>query len=356
MITKLKGSFFTGAVLAMTFSLILQEGLAQTRRTTPVRRTGGATARPAATPANTRNLDTVSRAAAADTVKKPEVAQPAKKDPFAFDSVRVSLRPDAAIERNLVKSRIPLAYEHIREDDAWYRERVWREIDIREKMNLPFRYKAEDDNGNQRFINILLRAVRKGDVTAFDPNMDDRFTTPMSIDRVAESISGKPDTVQVIDWAKDPTGSKGIYKDSAVLKEFNPDDIVKFRIKEEWVFDKESSRMFTRILGIAPMRTYIDEGTGTVLGESPLFWIYYPDLRPVLALYEVYNGKNFGGRMSWEELFESRYFSSYIVKSTIENPYDLFIKQYIKDDILRLLEGDNIKNKIFNYELDLWHY
>jgi hypothetical protein len=70
----------------------------------------------------------------------------------------------------------------------------------------------------------------------------------------------------------------------------------------------------------------------------------------------VYNGKNFGGKMSWEELFESRYFSSTIVKSTIDNPYDLFIKQYIKDDILRLLEGENIKNKIFNFEQDLWSY
>jgi gliding motility associated protien GldN len=277
------------------------------------------------------------------------------KDPFAFDSLRISLRPDAAIDRNLVKNRTPLAYEHIREDDAWYRERVWREIDIREKMNLAFRYKAEDDNGNQRFINILLRALRKGDVTAFDPNVDDRFTTPMTVARVGEAISGKCDSVQVIDWAKDPTGSRGIFKDSLVCREFNPDDIVKFRLKEEWVFDKESSRMYTRILGIAPIKTYVDDA-GNFLGESPLFWIYYPDLRPILSLYEVYNGKNFGGRMSWEELFESRYFSSYIVKSTIENPYDLYIKQYIKDDILRLLEGDNIRSKIFNFEQDLWSY
>lgn len=352
-ITNLKRAVFCSAILFLALSLVTENSLAQTKRTTPARRTTTKQTAPQAQTANTQVLDTTPKPAAADTAKPAEAP---KKDPFAFDSVRVSLRPDAAIERNLVKSRIPLNYEHIREDDAWYRERVWREIDIREKMNLAFRYKAEDDNGNQRFINILLRAVRKGDVTAFDPNVDDRFTTPMSIARVAESISGKCDTVQVIDWAKDPSGTKGIFKDSVVCREFNPDEIVKFRVKEEWVFDKESSRMYTRILGIAPMRTYVDESTGTILGESPIFWIYYPDLRPVLALYEVYNGKNFGGRMSWEELFESRYFSSYIVKSTIENPYDLFIKQYIKDDILRLLEGDNIKNKIFNFELDLWHY
>jgi hypothetical protein len=60
--------------------------------------------------------------------------------------------------------------------------------------------------------------------------------------------------------------------------------------------------------------------------------------------------------MSWEELFESRFFGSYVVKSTLENPYDYYLKQYINDPILRLLEGENIKDKIFNYEQDLWSY
>jgi gliding motility associated protien GldN len=341
-------------LLLSLVTLVFADAEAQSKKkSVPTKKTTSKqVSKPKPSTVETQVMDAGFSEPAKDTVKPVVPA----KDPFAFDSLRISLRPDAAIDRNLVKSRTPLAYEHIREDDAWYRERVWREIDIREKMNLAFRYKAEDDNGNQRFINILLRAVRKGDVTAFDPNVDDRFTTPMTVSRVGEVISGKCDSVQVIDWAKDPTGSKGIFKDSLVCREFNPDDIVKFRLKEEWVFDKESSRMYTRILGIAPIKTYVDESTGTILGESPLFWIYYPDLRPILSLYEVYNGKNFGGRMSWEELFESRYFASNIVKSTIENPYDLFIKQYIKDDILRLLEGENIKTKIFNFEQDLWSY
>jgi len=343
---------------ALSLSIGVVNAQTKGKTTTPKKTTGKTTAKPTVkkNTEETQVLDATANAVPmSDTAVKP-VSPPAPKDPFAFDSVRTALRPDAAVQRDLVKSRTPLPYEHIREDDAWYRERVWREIDIREKMNLPFRYKAEDDNGNQRFVNILLRAIRKGDVTAFDPTVDDRFTTPMSVAKVGESISGKCDSIQVIDWSKDPTGSKGIMKDSLVCKEFNPEDILKFRIKEEWVFDKESSKMFIRILGVAPIRTYVDEATGKELGESPIFWVYYPDLRPILALYEVYNGKNFGARMSWEELFESRYFASYIVKSTIENPYDLFIKQYIKDNILQLLEGDNIKNKIQNFELDLWSY
>lgn len=300
------------------------------------------------TPTPTPSVDT--------TTPAPKPAAEVKASPFAIDTPRVSLRNDAAIERNLVKDRTPLAYEHIREDDAWFRERVWREIDIREKMNLPFRYRAQEDNGSQRFISILLTGLRTGEITAFDATIDDRFTTPLSIEEIGKNLAGKCDTIEVPDFEKDPTGSKGLMKPKVVCAEFNPDDIQKFRIKEEWVFDKESSRLYARILGIAPVKTIVDENTGQVLGETPLFWLYYPDLRPTLAKYEVYNSKNFGARMSWEELFESRYFSSYIVKSSFDNPQDLFIKGFIKDDILKLLESDAIKDKIFNFEQDLWHY
>jgi gliding motility associated protien GldN len=132
---------------------------------------------------------------------------------------------------------------------------------------------------------------------------------------------------------------------------------MKFRIKEEWVFDREASRMFVRILGIAPLKTiFLPDGV-TERGSAPMFWVYYPDLRPTLAKYEVYNSKNMGtGRMTWEELFESRMFSSYIVRSTLDNPLNKNLKSYIRDPILALLEGDDIKNKIFNYEQDLWSY
>ena len=66
-----------------------------------------------------------------------------------------------------------MPYEYLREDDAVYREKVWREIDTREKMNIPFRYSANEDNGNQRFISILFKAIQdgpdNGGVTVFNP-------------------------------------------------------------------------------------------------------------------------------------------------------------------------------------------
>jgi gliding motility associated protien GldN len=276
-----------------------------------------------------------------------EVKQGGKNN---WDSASVSLRNDAAIERNLIRDREPLMYEHIREDDAVYRQRVWREIDVREKMNLPFRYAADEDNGNQRFIAILIKAVKDSVVTAFDA-IDDRFTTPLPIAKAMEQFGGGKDTVPQYNINGD------LVKYVVTDKEVSLDSITKFRIKEEWVFDKESSRMFVRILGIAPLKK-LTASNGMVISdeEIPMFWVYYPDMRPVLAKYEAYNNKNFGGRMTWEELFENRFFASYITKSTLDNPYDLRLRTVYKDPILRLLEGDNIKEKIFNYEQDLWSY
>jgi len=275
------------------------------------------------------------------------------------DTTKASLRRDAAVERSMFKDRIPLDYEFLRADDALYTQRVWREIDIREKINLPFRYQAQDDNGDQRFVSILVKAVRdqlkNGNAIAFDAN-DDRFTTFLDSAGFEKAVSGgggQCDTNAVYDL-NDPTK---IVKYVVNCNKVNPDDIVKFRIKEEWVFDREASRMFVRILGIAPMKTIMGPDGITERSATPLFWIYYPDIRATLAKYEVYNPKNMGvSRMTWEELFEARMFGSYIIKSTLDNPMNKYIRGLINDPILRLLEGDNIKDKIFNYEQNLWQY
>lgn len=284
-----------------------------------------------------------------DTVVVPEV------DSLPIPQVKKSLRSNDAIERNLVKDRAPLPYENIREDDAVYRQKIWREIDAREKMNLPFRYAANEDNGNQRFISILLKAIQdgpdNGGVTAFSA-IDDRFTTPLTVAEVSKVLTGEPITVPLYDSIGNIAGY------TTTAPEINLDSFYRFRIKEEVIFDKESSRLFWRILGIAPVKNIITT-EGVNLGPTPMFWVYYPDMRPIFAKYEVYNGQNYGARMSWEELFESRHFHGRIIKSTLHNPYDQALNEMmgLKDHpILQLLKGRSIKNEIFDYEQNLWSY
>jgi len=266
--------------------------------------------------------------------------------------VMPSLRPNSAVERNLVKDKTPLEYEYLREDDQLYKQVVWRNIEVKEKMNLPFNYDADEDNGNQRFIYILLNAIKNGDLSVFS-GMNDRFTVPMKTSEIADLMVGKTYTMQVPDWAKDPSGAT--MKDTILRDEFNANTIETYQIKEEVIFDKESSKLHFRILGIAPMVTRKDDA-GNVKGQIALFWVYYPDARPILAKYEAYNPRNYANRMSWEEIFESRYFTSYITKSTLNNPLNKSIAGYIADPLLRLIEGDNVKDAIFNFEQNQWSY
>jgi gliding motility associated protien GldN len=264
-------------------------------------------------------------------------------------AIRKSLRSEDIFDKSFINERTPLPYEHLRWDDALFTEKVWRELDLREKMNQTFRTEGQDDNGSQMFVDILLKAVRSGEVTAFT---DERFTTPMALAEVDQLTVGSADTIPVTD----PNDINKTLYYQVTRASFDPKTVNKIAMKEEWVFDREASRMFVRVLGIAPLQTkYMPNGQER--GSSPMFWIYYPDLRKTLARYEVYNPKNLGyGRMTWEELFESRMFSSYITKSTFDNPGNKTIRAMIKDPILALLEGDNIKERIFNYEQDLWYY
>lgn len=339
-------------LLALVAVVTVSSAEAQTKKPSrPVKK------RPTTTKKSTTNKsDNAANTALAAPPKDTTPVKKAEPD-IKIEAPKPSLRNDYAFDRNLVKERTPLAYEHIREDDATYVQRVWREVDIHEKMNLPFTYKAEGDQGNQRFIMILLNAIKKEEITAFSAaNGDDRFTTPISFKDISQKLVGDVKTISVPDWTKDPDGSKGLMRDSTIAAEFNPDNTVeRYWIKEDWIFDKESSRMHVRILGIAPVKS-VRNDDGTFRAVEPAFWVYYPDLRPMLARFDVYNGRNFGARMSWEELFESRMFASRIIKSTINNPNDQFIFSYIKDPILALLEGENVKEKIFNYEQDLWSY
>ncbi|MEO8171495.1 MAG: gliding motility protein GldN [Sediminibacterium sp.] len=270
-------------------------------------------------------------------------------NPGGFDTKpEISLRNNYAVDRSQVKDRKPLEYEHLRDDDNLWSEFIWREIDAREKANQSFMYPGKnDDNGDQRFFSIMLNAIKNDSVTAFSAE-NDRFTIPLTMDQVFLQTTGSYDTVDV------PDPLTGAVERIVTKKpKFTLDSVYTFRIKEQVIFDKEASRMFFRIIGIAPIAKQM------IAGKSEprlLFWIYYPDLRKTMAKSDVYNPKNFSSRMTWEELFESRYFISYIIKSSANNPGDRYLRAMIKDPLFRLLEGDNIKTRIFNYEQDLWQY
>ena len=245
---------------------------------------------------------------------------------------------DGIVEKTLTDEKPVLPYDDIREADIFWEKRIWRVIDTREKMNQPFMYPERP------FSTILLEAATNGDITVYSTE-DDKFSYPLTPEDVAAKTSSI-DTISVFD--------PDTYEEKieVVRNDLNPEDIKRFRVKEIWFFDEESSTMQVRILGIAPLRDVLDEN-GNFQYEDPMFWVYYPEAREVLARERVFNINNDASPTTWEDILEMRYFSSYIWKQS--NVQDRRLQDYLTGVDL-LLEGEKIKQEIFNFEQDLWSY
>lgn len=268
----------------------------------------------------------------------------------SYDAVdgewKPSLVRDGAYDRVEHVNRI-LPWQSLRENDVMWRKRVWREIDIREKQNMAFRFPGDDYTGGGYFIEIILDAVKKGKIKAYS-NVDDRFTNALTKDQILEMMIGQPDTNEVIDPIS------GEMQIVITRREFNPDLITKYRIKEDWMFDRNLGRMVVRIIGIAPIKDIIDENTGLFRASQAVFWLYYPEIRPMLAQYEVFNPENDVARMTWNDYFEGRFFSSKVIKTS--NPFDMSYSNRRMSPLEALYEGKKAEEMLFNKEHDMWVY
>jgi gliding motility associated protien GldN len=239
------------------------------------------------------------------------------------------------------KTAKPLPYEFVREADVMWSKNIWRTIDMREKMNLPFGYPQKP------LIEILHRAAIAGTINAYDPAVDnaDQFKKLLTPSEVAV-IGSKTDTMEIINPVTGEPETK------IITNPLTWDKITKFKVKEVWFFDTKTSSMQVRILGIAPVMEDFD-AAGNYRGDMTMYWLYYPDLRDMLAKEEVFNPNNDQKSLSWDDVFEARMFESYIYKES--NVYDRAISEYATGvDLQR--ESDRIKQKNFEYEHDLWDY
>jgi len=248
---------------------------------------------------------------------------------------------DDVVKKEIMQERKVLSYQPVRESDIFWEKRVWRVIDVREKMNLPFAYPEEP------FFKILSDAASKGDLPVYTTDEDGaKFKKRMSTDDVLSQLS-KTDTVVTFD----PETYEE--KVAIVRNDVNWENVKRFRIKEVWFFDKEVSQLQVRILGIAPMIDVTDN-EGNFRFEKPMFWVYYPQAREMFARHRVFTlGGNTNATISWEDMFEMRYFASYIYKES--NVHDRKIDDYVQG-VDMLMESERIKNDIFNFEHDLWQY
>jgi gliding motility associated protien GldN len=289
------------------------------------------------------NATTRAGAAVDTAVKPPPVAAAPVTPAKPFD------RPTDGyfVKKNILTAKAA-PYATIREADIVMSKRIWREIDLRETKN---KYMGSP---KARLIDILMESIKDGELTAFDadphPDKDDpngdSFSTPLTPE-AAYSKMVHDEIVEKFDSKGEKIGS------STVAGTFAPDSIIKFRIKEDWIFDKQRSVWEPRIIGIAPMIKLKVPGADLALDYQPAFWIYFPAARQVLATKEVFMGKNEAAGLSYDDVFLKRIYASYIVKES--NAEDVRIKDYAVG-IDKLYESERVKKEMMDWELNLWQY
>ncbi len=255
---------------------------------------------------------------------------------------------DGVFDEINLPDKKPLSYYPVREADVVWRKRIWRIIDLRQKMNQPFYYPETRQKGMKNFMTVLMDALREGTITAYDATNDDQFLVPMTYQEIESKLTST-DTIPIYD----PNNPDIILKYEVSQKDFDPSTVDRIKLKEDWFFDKQRSVMDVRILGICPVQTLNDEQTGAFIGFVNLFWIYFPEARPIFAKSIVFNRQNSAMNRTYDELFMNRLFSSYIYKD--DNVYGRDISEYALG-MDALLEAERIKGEISEFENELWDY
>jgi gliding motility associated protien GldN len=255
---------------------------------------------------------------------------------------------NGAFKRTDVYQRKPLPLPMVRESDVFWSKKLWRIIDLREKINQPLYYPLTETDARLNLISLLLKGIESGQITAYDARLDDDFKNPMTFAQVKEAMGANEQTKEVTNFE---TGEKEKRK---VMGEVRTQEIKQYMLKEEWYFDKQNSTLNVRIIGIAPIREFIREGDVTnQVQRQQVFWVYYPETRNLLAANEAFNPYNDARNMSFDDIFIKRFFNSYIVKES--NSFNRYIRDFLSGKEA-MLESKRVEDNIFDFEQNLWEY
>lgn len=248
----------------------------------------------------------------------------------------------------------PLVYGYVHDRDVLMGKTVWETIDLDERINFPMYYPIDSANiGKDRrsLYDVLVGAIKAGKIT--EVYTDSYFNTKKTMKDIAVSLS-KVDTT---DLGKEQLNAGiALSQEYVVTTDLASIDVTDYKIKGYWYFDKRQSEMKYRLLGICPIVPDVYTMASEEKDYIELFWVYFPAARDVLHDAKAFNDKNSAMPITFDHLLNSRRFNAVIYKE--ENVYgDREIADYQKDNAqMQLLESDRVKEKLRNFEQDMWNY
>ncbi|MGL2987215.1 gliding motility protein GldN [Flavobacterium sp. RSSA_27] len=281
----------------------------------------------------------------------------------------------------------PLAYGYVHDRDILMGKTTWEIIDLGEKINFPLYFPIDTANigpDRRSLYDVLTKAMKSGKIT--EVYTDSYFNTKKSLKDIQASLSridttdagrelinqdpdayrtrvvkkkvvtgtGKKKTVTYVDETVGPT--KSIPSEYILKQDLTAQDVSQYKIKGFWYFDKRQSELKYRLLGICPVTPDVYTMNSEEKDYIELFWIFFPAAREVLHEAKTFNEKNSSMPVSFDQILNSRRFNAVVYKE--ENIYgDRAIEDYMKDNSQnQLLESERIKEKIRNFEQDMWNY
>jgi len=255
-----------------------------------------------------------------------------------------SIPVDGYYRTNMLDGAKPFPYPAVTMADVRFFKRIYRDIDLSDPRNKIF------ISPNADLMDIIIAGIKDGKITAYDPSSTkanptgDAFVTPMT---PAQALGRLTDSVLVPQF-----DSNGVQTGASMkLNDFNPESVGKFRIKEDIFYDRQRSRVETRIIGLAPLIKI--KAAEELVSEQPAFWLYFPQCRYVFVTKEVVDQQRDIYNLSFDDIFIQHSFNSQIVKEA--NPADLSIKDYAQDK-KELEEANRIQQQIDEYNKKVWKY
>ncbi len=251
----------------------------------------------------------------------------------------------------------PLEYGYVDDRDIMFSRMTWEKIVLDERVNFPLYYPVDTNNiGSDRrsLYDVLLKNVKNGTIENI---YDDSYFTSKRTLKDIESALSKIDT---LDIGYQQFNSEGFVSPEYILKrDIQSYDITAYLVKGLWYFDKRQGELKYRLLGLAPAApdvNFIDSDDEANKQPIALFWVFFPEVRDILHQAKAFNNSNSAMPISFDHLLNSRRFHGYMYKE--ENVYgDREIKDYVADNaLMQLLESDRIKDRIRDFEQDMWNY
>lgn len=281
----------------------------------------------------------------------------------------------------------PLAYGYVDDRDILMGKTVWEIIDLNEKINFPLYFPVDTANigpDRRSLYDVLTKGIREGKIT--EVYADSYFNTKKSLKDIQGALSrvdttdagrelinqypddyrtrvvkrkvvtgkGKNKSVSYVEETVGPT--RTVPAEYILKQDLTAADVSQYKIKGFWYFDKRESQLKYRLLGICPVTPDVYTMNSDEKDYIELFWVFYPDAREVLHKAKAFNDKNSALPIAFDQVLNSRRFNSVIYRE--ENMYgDRDIKDYMKDNAQnQLLEAERVKEKIRNFEEDMWNY